>query len=401
MALPLEEGHGSQHPSLHMTSAHTSGHPQTVRVELGERSYAITIRRGLLRGIGKELKRLNLGGKIAIVTDRNLARHYLKPMGRALAAAGFEVQSVVLPPGERTKTLRTVSTVLDALVVARFERKSTLLALGGGVIGDLTGFAAAIYQRGIPFIQVPTSLVAQVDSSVGGKTGVDHPKGKNLIGAFNQPRAVLIDPLTLKTLPEREWLAGLAEVIKYGVIADEGFFGYLEANINRIINLDQDAAATIVKRSCEIKAQVVSEDERESDRRRILNFGHTIGHALESLGGYRGLIHGEAVAIGMVQEASLARHLGLCDQKTVDRILDLVRAAGLPTALPRVTFTALWGAMQLDKKVSAGTVYCVLPEKIGAVQILPLEREATRDWYQHAAAAGKPAAGTTSTRRGR
>jgi 3-dehydroquinate synthase len=288
---------------------------------------------------------------------------------------------------------------MDVLVKSRFERKSTLIALGGGVIGDVTGFAAAIYQRGIPFIQVPTSLVAQVDSSVGGKTGIDHPKGKNLIGAFNQPRAVLIDPMTLKTLPEREWLAGLAEVIKYGIIADETFFGYLESNMNRIINLDQDAAATIVKRSCEIKAEVVSKDERESDRRRILNFGHTIGHALESLAGYRGLIHGEAVGIGMVQEASLARHLGLCDQDTVDRISSLVRAASLPSAMPRVTFSSLWTAMQLDKKVSDGTVYCVLPERIGAVKIMPLEKDAMRDWFQSAAVARKRSASRVVSRK--
>ena len=248
---------------------------------------------------------------------------------------------------------------MDALVDAKFERTSTLLALGGGVIGDLTGFAAAIYQRGIPFVQVPTSLVAQVDSSVGGKTGVDHPKGKNLIGAFNQPRAVLIDPATLTTLPAREWKAGLGEVIKYGVIADEAFFEYVEQHIEPILRLDDAPVAQIVKRSCEIKAQVVSEDERESDRRRILNFGHTIGHALESLGGYRGLIHGEAVAIGMIYEADLARHLGLCDEAVVTRLRALVRAAGLPTCLPPVTFSALWRAMQQDKKVSAGTIYCV------------------------------------------
>jgi 3-dehydroquinate synthase len=372
---------------------------QTVRVELADRSYPVIIRRGLLRSIGKELKRLHLGAKIAIVTDRNVARYYLKPFARALTTAGFEVLPVVLPPGERTKRLRTISTLMDVLVKSRFERKSTLIALGGGVIGDVTGFAAAIYQRGIPFIQVPTSLVAQVDSSVGGKTGIDHPKGKNLIGAFNQPRAVLIDPMTLKTLPEREWLAGLAEVIKYGIIADETFFGYLESNMNRIINLDQDAAATIVKRSCEIKAEVVSKDERESDRRRILNFGHTIGHALESLAGYRGLIHGEAVGIGMVQEASLARHLGLCDQDTVDRISSLVRAASLPSAMPRVTFSSLWTAMQLDKKVSDGTVYCVLPERIGAVKIMPLEKDAMRDWFQSAAVARKRSASRVVSRK--
>jgi 3-dehydroquinate synthase len=271
---------------------------------------------------------------------------------------------------------------MDALVNARFERSSTLLALGGGVIGDLTGFAAAIYQRGIPFVQVPTSLVAQVDSSVGGKTGVDHPKGKNLIGAFNQPRAVLIDPATLDTLPPREWIAGLAEVIKYGVIEDEAFFDYLERHIAPLLKLEEGPVAQIVKRSCEIKAQVVSEDEREADRRRILNFGHTIGHALESLGGYRGLIHGEAVATGMLYEADLARYLGYCDQDVVTRLRVLLEAAGFSTDLPRVTFNALWNAMQQDKKVLAGTVYCVVPERIGSVRIVPLPKDKTRAWFE-------------------
>ncbi len=355
---------------------------ETIHLELGSRSYDIQIGRGLLKDIGVELTRLRCAGKVGVVTDRNLAAHYLKPVTRVLKAAGFAVVPIVLPPGERTKTLRSIGTVMDALVNARFERSSTLLALGGGVIGDITGFAAAIYQRGIPFVQVPTSLVAQVDSSVGGKTGVDHPKGKNLIGAFNQPRAVLIDPATLGTLPEREWIAGLAEVIKYGVIEDAVLFEYLEQHIAPILTLSDAPVAHIVRRSCEIKAQVVSEDEREADRRRILNFGHTIGHALESLGGYRGLIHGEAVAVGMVYEADLARHLGYCEQDVVTRLRALLAEAGLPVTLPNVPFRALWEAMQQDKKVSAGTVYCVFPERIGSVRIVPLAKEATRDWYE-------------------
>jgi 3-dehydroquinate synthase len=355
---------------------------QTIHVELGARSYPIVIRRYLLQDIGEELTRLGCVGKVGVVTDRHIAKHYLKRVSRGLKAAGYAVVPLVLPPGERTKTLRSIATVMDALVNAKFERTSTLLAFGGGVIGDVAGFAAAIYQRGIPFVQVPTSLVAQVDSSVGGKTGVDHPKGKNLIGAFNQPRAVLIDPATLATLPPREWVAGLAEVIKYGVIADEAFFEYLTRNIESILKLDEEPVIQIVKRSCEIKAQVVSEDEREADRRRILNFGHTIGHALESLGGYRGLVHGEAVAIGMVYEADLARHLGLCGEDVVTRLQALVSAAGLPTRLPRVTFSALWNAMQQDKKVSAGTIHCVVPERIGWVRIIPLDKDRTRAWFE-------------------
>ncbi len=341
-----------------MIRSSTDRPSHSIHVELGARSYAIVIRRGLLQEIGEELKRLKCAGKVGVVTDRNLAKHYLTQVTRRLKAAGFTVVPVVLPPGERTKTLRSIGTV------------------------DITGFAAAIYQRGIPFVQVPTSLVAQVDSSVGGKTGVDHPKGKNLIGAFNQPRAVFIDPAMLATLPPREWVAGLAEVIKYGVIADAAFFEYLEQNMESIQKLTDAAVAHIVKRSCEIKAEVVSEDEREADRRRILNFGHTIGHALESLGGYRGFIHGEAVAVGMVYEADLARHLGYCGAEVVARLRALVKAAGLPDRLPKVAFNALWGAMQQDKKVSAGTIFCVVPEQIGAVRIIPLEKDKTRAWFQ-------------------
>ncbi|HJR75960.1 MAG TPA: 3-dehydroquinate synthase [Nitrospiraceae bacterium] len=360
----------------------------TVPVELGERRYRIIIDRGLLSRTGAILHELGCKGKVGVVTDRNLARLHLRPLIGSLRNADFETVSIVLPPGERTKSLRTVERILDQLVGEKFERRSTLLALGGGVIGDLTGFAAAIYLRGIPFIQLPTSLVAQVDSSVGGKTGVDHRLGKNLIGAFHQPRCVLIDTATLRTLPTREWIAGLAEVIKYGVIADEGFFEFLERNIERILHHDEDAVSRIITRSCEIKAQVVAEDERESDRRRILNFGHTIAHALEALSGYRGLVHGEAVGIGMVQEADIARHLGLGGLDAVERIRGLVRAAGLPSDMPGVPFARLWEAMQSDKKVLDGTIYCVLPRRIGDVAIVPLNRQDCARWFA-ALAAGR------------
>ncbi|WP_447598838.1 3-dehydroquinate synthase [Nitrospira sp. Nam80] len=353
-------------------------------VELGERSYRILIGRGLLSDVGATLKQLQCTGKVGIITDRNLARRYLKPVTHSVAEAGYRPIAVVLPPGERTKSLRTISHILDELVRRKFERGSMLVALGGGVIGDLTGFAAAIYLRGIPFIQLPTSLVAQVDSSVGGKTGVDHPLGKNLIGAFHQPRSVLADTATLRTLPPREWIAGLAEVIKYGVIADETFFEFLAGNMEPILNHDEDAVLRIITRSCEIKAHIVAEDERESDRRRILNFGHTIGHALEAMTGYRSLIHGEAVGIGMVQEADLARHLGLCDTDAVERIRYIVKAAGLPHELPRISFPKLWNAMQTDKKVAQDTVYCVLPKRIGQVAIVPLDRQDCAIWFAEA-----------------
>lgn len=352
-----------------------------VSVSLAERSYDIRIKPGVLSEIGSQLRGLGFAGKIGIVTNPVVGRLYASPVLRSLRAAGLDASTIVLPEGERAKSMRSVSAVLDALVEGRFERGSALVALGGGVIGDIAGFAASIYMRGIPFVQVPTTLVAQVDSSVGGKTGVNHPLGKNLIGTFFQPRLVLVDPDTLRTLPTREWVAGLAEVIKYGVIADEDFFAYLERDMDRLLKLEAEPVSRIIARSCEIKASVVARDERESDLRRILNYGHTIGHALESLGGYRKLIHGEAVAIGMVLEADMARHLGLCAPDVVERQRTLVRRAGLPDAMPETTFGRLWAAMQHDKKVAQGRVYCVLPERIGRVVIQPLEREACRQWF--------------------
>jgi len=352
-----------------------------VPVSLGERSYDIRIKPGVLGEIGRCLSSLGIHGKVGVVTNPVVGRGYASGVLRSLRAAGLDASMIVLPDGERAKSMRSVSTILDALIKARFERGSALVALGGGVIGDLTGFAASIYMRGIPFVQVPTTLVAQVDSSVGGKTGVNHPLGKNLIGTFFQPRLVLVDPDTLRTLPPREWKAGLAEVIKYGVIADETFFAYLEGHMDRLLRLEAEPVSHVIARSCEIKASVVAQDERESDLRRILNYGHTLGHALESLGGYRKLIHGEAVAIGMVQEADLARHLGRCAPDVVDRQRALVRRAGLPVAPPPTTFGKLWAAMQHDKKVAQGRVYCVLPERIGRVVIQPLEREICRQWF--------------------
>ncbi|MGQ0811200.1 MAG: 3-dehydroquinate synthase [Nitrospiraceae bacterium] len=353
-----------------------------MKVSLGERSYDISIQNGLIREVGPRLARLGLTGKAIVVTDRNVAPRYLRPVMRSLKAEGYENYSIVLSAGEQFKTVRSLTNILDKLVQVGCERRSVVIALGGGVVGDLAGFAAATYLRGIPYVQVPTTLVAQVDSSVGGKTGVNHSLGKNLIGAFHQPRAVLIDPDILRTLPKREWIAGLAEVIKYGVIEDETFFSYLERQMSAILALAPDVMTRIIKRSCEIKAVVVGEDERESGRRRILNFGHTIGHALESLGYYRTLIHGEAVAIGMVQEAELARHLGLCGQDVADRIGALIRAAGLRDQLPPVTFAALWGVMQHDKKIVDGRIYGVWPERIGKVVTAPLDREICRRWFQ-------------------
>ena len=367
---------------------------QIVPVTLGERSYDIVLHPGLLATVGARLSALTTSPKIGVVTDRHVASRYLHGTLRSLSKAGYDPTPIILPPGERTKTLGTIAKILDALVKSKFERQSLLLALGGGVIGDVTGFAAAIYQRGIPFVQVPTTLVAQVDSSVGGKTGVDHRLGKNLIGAFYQPRAVFIDPLTLRTLPRREWIAGLAEVIKYGIIADEEFFAFLEREIPSLVKLDEEPVIHTIKRSCEIKAQVVAADERESDRRRILNYGHTIGHALESLAGYRGLIHGEAVGIGLVQEADLACHMGLCGRDVVERIGSLVQRAGLSDQISRASFTFLWGAMQHDKKVVGGRVIGVWPVRIGEVIIRPLEQQVCAAWLQRKRGCGsRPSSG--------
>lgn len=364
-----------------------------VTVGLGNRAYDIIIRRGLLSEVGDLLAAIGICGKAAVVTNPIVGRLYGHRVVRSLRASGFEPIIVTVPDGERYKTLQTASRVMDALARARFERGSTVIALGGGVIGDLAGFAAAIYLRGIQFVQIPTTLVAQVDSSVGGKTGVNHALGKNLVGAFYQPKIVLMDLATLKTLPGREWRAGLAEVIKYGVIADENLFASLEENIEPILKQNEALVSNVVARSCQIKATVVEQDERESGLRRILNYGHTIGHALEALGRYRRLIHGEAVGIGMIYEAELARWLGLCGDEVVRRQRRLIERAGLPTEAAPLRFASLWTAMQHDKKVSRGQVQCVLPRVIGRVEVRPLARHEIQDWFDaRTRGAGRPSA---------
>ena len=353
----------------------------TVPVSLKERSYDILILPGILKEAGSRLTKAGVKGKVGVVTDRHVAEQHLQPLLESLRKNHIEVVPVILAPGEQSKTLKSVERIVDVLARERFERQSFLLALGGGVIGDLAGFAAAIYQRGMPFIQLPTTLVAQVDSSVGGKTGVDHRLGKNLIGAFHQPHAVWIDPLTLRTLPEREWVAGLAEVIKYGIIADKDFFAFLERAMPSVRKRQSEAMFAVIKRACEIKAGVVAADERESDRRRILNYGHTLGHAFEALGGYRSLVHGEAVGIGLVQEADLAYYQGLCDADVAHRIRELVMAAGLSVQMPKWPSKKVWQAMLHDKKVSGGQVIGVWPKAIGEVCIAPLEEAVFHRWY--------------------
>ncbi len=283
----------------------------TVKVNLGDRSYDIELGAGLDQA-GAHLKELGLGQKMALVTNPTIKKLYGRRIVDSLKAAGFLVMSVEVPDGEQYKNLDWANAIYTALLTNGFDRKSALVAFGGGVIGDLTGFAAATFMRGVPFVQVPTTLLAMVDSSVGGKTGVNHPMGKNMIGAFYQPKKVLMDLGVLKTLPREEFLSGMAEVIKYGVILDAGFFDYLERNRDRILSLEPDALTHIIKRSCEIKAEVVSKDEREGGLRAILNFGHTVGHAVETAEHYT-MRHGEAVAIGMVYASRLAHKTGLCD----------------------------------------------------------------------------------------
>ncbi len=352
-----------------------------VPVALGDRSYEIVIQPGILSQIGQVLQHAGCAGRVGIVTNPVVNQLYGRVVHRALRHAGFSPFFIIVPDGEQAKTVQWLSKILDALVMQRVERQDFLLALGGGVTGDVAGFAASTYLRGIPFVQVPTTLVAQVDSSVGGKTGVNHPQGKNLIGAFYQPRMVVIDPCVLNTLPPRQWIAGLAEVIKYGMIADKEFFDYLEHHVEGIRTQSDDVMPHIIRRCCEIKADVVAGDERESGRRRILNYGHTVGHALESWGHYRKWIHGEAVGLGMVQEASMAQYLGMCSKDVVERQDDLIKRVGLPSTMPKMKFLDLWQAMQHDKKVVKGDIHCVLPQRIGEVRVVPLVRDSIRKWF--------------------
>jgi 3-dehydroquinate synthase len=343
---------------------------EKIRVELGERSYDISIGGNILKEIGNILKSFDLSPKIAIVSNPTVYPLYGKRVSDSLKRAKFDVITVTIPDGEKYKDLVWVQHIYDELLKAKVERWSALIALGGGVIGDITGFVASTYMRGIAYIQVPTTLLAQVDSSVGGKTGVNHKLGKNMIGTFYQPRLVWIDVDTLKTLPRRELLAGLAEVIKYGVIWDKELFNFLEVNRDKILNLDRDALIHIIKRSCEIKAAVVSKDERESGLRAILNYGHTIGHAIETATEYKRYLHGEAVAIGMHLEAKLSNMLKFIDKKDVLRIEALIDSYGLPSEAPAdLDIKHLLSSMELDKKAVAGELRFILPEKIGKVRI--------------------------------
>ncbi len=350
----------------------------TVTVELADRSYDILIGTDLL-GDTQVFAGLPCAAAVLIVTNERIAPLYAQRLRAAIAAHYPRVEVLVLPDGEIHKDWPTLNIVFDALLEGNFDRKTVLFALGGGVIGDVTGFAAACFMRGVPFVQVPTTLLAQVDSSVGGKTAINHPLGKNMIGAFYQPQRVLADLATLATLPRREIAAGLAEVIKYGPIADDAFFGWLEGHIDDLLRLDAAALAHAVRRSCEIKAEVVRGDEREAGRRAILNFGHTFGHALEAELGFGTWLHGEAVGCGMVMAAELSHRLGLIDVSYRDRIEALVRRAGLPVRAPVLDPDRLIGFMRHDKKSEAGRIRFVVIDRPGHAVLREAEDAVVRD----------------------
>lgn len=337
---------------------------RTLHVALGERSYPIHIDTGLI-GRADALTPYLAGQQVMIVTNETIAPLYLDKLCASLPD-GVEVRTVVLPDGEQYKTIEHVSRIWDALLEAGFNRRCTLVALGGGVIGDMVGYAAASYQRGVAFIQVPTTLLSQVDSSVGGKTGVNHPLGKNMIGAFWQPKAVLIDIESLKSLPRRELSAGLAEVVKYGFIRDEAFLSWLEANMSALLDVTPDVIAEAIARSCQIKADIVAEDETEQGVRALLNLGHTFGHAIEAHQGYGNWLHGEAVGAGMAMAATLSQQLGWIDEAMLARSLAVIERAGLPLAAPaNMSSDDFLTRMRLDKKNIDAKLRLVLLNSLG------------------------------------
>ena len=346
--------------------------PQTerVRIELADRSYDILIGAGVLDA-PTSYEGLPRATDALIVTNPTVGRLYAPRLGQALAARYRRVHVVELPDGESHKDWGTLNLIFDALLGHGCDRKTVLFALGGGVVGDMTGFAAASYMRGVPFVQVPTTLLAQVDSSVGGKTAINHPLGKNMIGAFYQPARVIADLQTLSTLPRREVAAGLAEVVKYGPIADDEFFSWIEAHVEPLLALEPSALAHAVRRSCEIKADVVGQDEREAGLRAILNFGHTFGHAIESGLGYGRWLHGEAVGCGMVMAAELSHRLGLIDKTYVQRIRTLVERCGLPVRGPALGLERYLDLMRLDKKAEGGEIRFVVIEAPGRAGVRP------------------------------
>jgi len=336
----------------------------TLGVDLGERSYPIHIGHGLLDRAGVLLHEQTLR-RVIVVTNPTVAAYWLSPLLRSLAAAGVVADTITIPDGEAHKHQGTLDDVLTRLLEMRAERNTALVALGGGVVGDITGFAAAIFQRGMPFVQIPTTLLAQVDSSVGGKTGINHPLGKNMIGAFHQPRLVLIDTGCLATLPPRELAAGMAEVVKHGAIRDADFFAWLERNAARLSAADPDALRHAIHASCVIKSAVVAMDEHEGGVRAVLNFGHTFGHAIEAHAGYGAWLHGEAVGVGMVLAARLSARVRGLPGGDVDRLVALLRQLDVPTAPPVIPLARWLDLMGRDKKVAAGRIRFVLLDALG------------------------------------
>jgi 3-dehydroquinate synthase len=337
---------------------------ESLTVELGSRSYPIHIGRGIMERVELLFPRL-AQPKVAVVTNETIAPLFLKAYTQRLRKEGCQVVEIVLPDGEQFKNWQTLSKIFDVLIEHSCERKTTLLALGGGVVGDMTGFAAACFQRGAPFIQIPTTLLAQVDSSVGGKTAINHPLGKNMIGAFHQPQLVLIDPDTLISLPERELRSGLAEVIKYGLICDLSFFEWLEQNIEKLLAKDPDALEQAIYRSCRNKAEIVADDEREHGERALLNLGHTFGHAIEVGLGYGQWLHGEAVAVGTMMALELSRGMGWLTTNDVVRAEALFKRAALPVNGPAMGIKRYVELMHHDKKMSNGKLRLVLLKRIG------------------------------------
>ncbi|GGI19580.1 bifunctional shikimate kinase/3-dehydroquinate synthase AroKB [Oxalicibacterium faecigallinarum] len=363
-----------QTPQIANTMTLPPSTSQVLQVDLGDRSYPITIGQSLLDNPEIVADKI-AGSRVAIVTNTVVAPLYLEQLMFTLAAAGKKVTSVILPDGEEEKNWENLMKVFDVLLAEKCDRKTTLIALGGGVIGDMTGFAASAYMRGVPFVQIPTTLLSQVDSSVGGKTGINHPLGKNMIGAFYQPQAVIADTLTLNTLPDRELSAGLSEVIKHGAIIDAPFFDWIEANMAKLRARDPDALAYAIRRSCEIKADVVRQDEREGGLRAILNFGHTFGHAIEAGMGYGVWLHGEAVGCGMVMAADMSCRLGFIDAASRDRIVAVVKAAGLPTVAPNLGNERWLELMEVDKKNEGGQIKFILLKPLGTTVIMSVPQE--------------------------
>ena len=342
-----------------------------IPVDLGPRSYSILVGAGALATVGTELAKRGVGRKVVLVSDAAIARLHAEPVVRGLGQAGFDIALVSVPDGEQAKRLDVVRDLWDRLLDAGCDRTSTVVALGGGAVGDVAGFAAATYMRGMNLVQVPTTLLAQVDASIGGKTAIDHPRGKNLIGAFHQPRIVIVDPATLTTLPEREFRSGLAEVIKHGIVLDAAYFADLETSIPALLDRDLATLERVVAGSCRLKARVVERDEQEAELRWVLNYGHTVGHALEAATGFRRWAHGEAVSLGIAAEARLAERLGIGSPATTERQLRLLSAVGLPVNGLQVDPATVVEAMSRDKKSRDGRVPFVLAPEIGSFRIVP------------------------------